>query len=82
MLTLTSGKKSLQPGFEVICKVHGNLKEVYNASPVRIVPQTGVRWRELRYDICLSLGETEVTARLRWEENGEFKHGPAVVSYE
>ncbi|KII84793.1 hypothetical protein PLICRDRAFT_701534 [Plicaturopsis crispa FD-325 SS-3] len=76
------GKKVFQPGFEVICTVRGNLEKCYRASEQRKSPLTGEKYRKVNFDVCISLGETEISARLRWIENGKAVYGPATVAYD
>ncbi|KAJ7207971.1 hypothetical protein GGX14DRAFT_634634, partial [Mycena pura] len=74
-------KNTLQPGFEAICTVKGNLRRCFNATPTRVA-RSGVRLRTVTFYICLCLGGTEITARLRWKEEGKDVYGPATVTYD
>ncbi|KAJ7117906.1 hypothetical protein C8R43DRAFT_1091104 [Mycena crocata] len=74
-------RKTLQPGFEVVCQVTGDLEKVYEATPFSS-SDTGARYKKVAFWVCLALGETELTARLRWKEDGVDTYGPATVAYE
>jgi len=71
----------LQPGFEVICQVIGNLEKCYQATPFTL-SDTGERFKKVNFEVCLALGETELTARLRWKEDDVDTYGEAEVAYE
>ncbi|KAJ7485160.1 hypothetical protein B0H11DRAFT_1152421 [Mycena galericulata] len=75
------GRKTLQPGFEVVCQVTGNLEKCYDATPF-VLSDTGVRYKTVSFEVCLALGETELAARLRWKEDGVDTYGQATVAYE
>ncbi|KAJ7640457.1 hypothetical protein DFH06DRAFT_1334809 [Mycena polygramma] len=76
-----AGRKSLQPGFEVICTVTGNLERSYQAAPL-LISNTGRRYKRVAFEVCLALGETELTARLRWKEDDVDTYGEAEIAYE
>ncbi|KAJ7629513.1 hypothetical protein DFH06DRAFT_1480482 [Mycena polygramma] len=76
-----AGRKSLQPGFEIICTVRANLEKSYQATPF-VTSSAGRRYKRVDFDVCLALGETELTARLRWEEDGVETYGEAEIAYE
>ncbi|KIJ67227.1 hypothetical protein HYDPIDRAFT_25699 [Hydnomerulius pinastri MD-312] len=71
----------LLPGFEVICTVEGDLERCFQCTPSKHSPK-GRKYRKLSFQVCITLGDTEIAARLRWSENGETVHGPAVVTYD
>lgn len=75
-------KERLAPGFELLCFVEADLKPVYQAARSVVSPLNGTRYRRVEYDICLSLGQTELKARIRWRVKGKWKYGPAAVVYE
>ncbi|KAJ6491574.1 hypothetical protein DFH09DRAFT_1338454 [Mycena vulgaris] len=75
------GKATLQPGFEIICEITGNLEKCYEATPFT-VSDTGARYKMVAFQVCLALGETELTARLRWKEDDVDIYGPATIAYE
>ncbi|KAJ7675459.1 hypothetical protein B0H17DRAFT_1182845 [Mycena rosella] len=72
------GKKTFLPGFDAICTIKGDLKKCFNATPFR----PGNRVKEVEFEVCLRLGETEISARMRWKENGVDVYGPATIAYE
>ncbi|TFK51568.1 hypothetical protein OE88DRAFT_1801563 [Heliocybe sulcata] len=76
------GKATLQPGYEKLCSVEGDLQRCFEGSPVRTEALTDIRYRRVEFDICLTLGETELTAQMRWKEDGEWVYGDASVAYE
>ncbi|KAJ7736712.1 hypothetical protein DFH07DRAFT_966707 [Mycena maculata] len=43
---------------------------------------TGERYKQIAFFVCISLGKTELAARLRWKEDGINTYGPATVAYE
>ncbi|KAJ7302367.1 hypothetical protein DFH08DRAFT_794556 [Mycena albidolilacea] len=75
------GKQTLVPGYDVVCTVKGDLKNCYDATPYTTAA-SGTKFKEVAFDVCLGLGETEITARLRWEEDGEPVYGPATIAYD
>ncbi|KAF7328904.1 hypothetical protein MVEN_02520100 [Mycena venus] len=75
------GKHTLVPGYDVICTVKGDLQNCYHATRYTTTP-TDVKLKKVKFEVCLGLGETEITARLRWKENGETVYGPATVAYD
>ncbi|KDQ57912.1 hypothetical protein JAAARDRAFT_193396 [Jaapia argillacea MUCL 33604] len=76
------GKNKLQPGFDKICKVTAHLTQCRASTPAMTSKTTGTQYRAVNYDVCLSLGATELTARIRWKENDEWAYGPATVAYD
>ncbi|KAJ7912524.1 hypothetical protein B0H13DRAFT_2232477 [Mycena leptocephala] len=68
------GKQTLVPGFDVVCTVKGDLQNCYHAASYSITPSG--------FQVCLGLGETELTARLCWKENGVPVYGPATIAYD
>ncbi|KZP16338.1 hypothetical protein FIBSPDRAFT_794606 [Athelia psychrophila] len=81
LFTTFPGKARYQPGFEVICTVQADLKQCLNESPISVYPN-GDGYRTINFEMCLSLGETEIAARMRWKEDGEYKYSPASIAYE
>ncbi|KAJ7186851.1 hypothetical protein C8R46DRAFT_280810 [Mycena filopes] len=75
------GKQTLVPGYDVVCTVKGNLEQCFRASPV-LEGQTGSRYKSVAFEVCLALGETEITARLRWLEDDVEVYGPATIAYD
>ncbi|KAJ7119603.1 hypothetical protein C8R44DRAFT_672449 [Mycena epipterygia] len=80
-LHFPGNNKALLPGFDAICTVKGNLKKCYDATPLK-AGLTGIRLKQVEFDVCLGLGETEITARLRWKEKGIHVYGPATIAYD
>ncbi|KAJ6515203.1 hypothetical protein C8R47DRAFT_1001423 [Mycena vitilis] len=76
-----AGRKSLQPGFEVICTVTANLERSYQAAPF-LISITGRRYKRVAFEVCLALGETELKARCRWKEDDVDTYGEAEIAYE
>ncbi|KAJ7021476.1 hypothetical protein C8F04DRAFT_267971 [Mycena alexandri] len=75
------GRAMLQPGFEVICQVTGDLEKCYQATELS-VSETNRRYKRVCFEVCLTLGETELAARLRWKEDGVETYGLATLAYE
>ncbi|KAJ7629515.1 hypothetical protein DFH06DRAFT_1225951 [Mycena polygramma] len=75
------GRQTLVPGFEVMCTVKGDLTRCYDATRAA-ASRSGVIYKRVLFDVCLGMGETEITARLRWLENGVQVYGPATIVYE
>ncbi|KAJ7641482.1 hypothetical protein FB45DRAFT_900316 [Roridomyces roridus] len=73
--------KTRQPGFELVCHVNGNLEKCYDAAPLSI-SSVSKNYKMITFDVCLALGETELTARLRWKEDDVDTYGEATVAYE
>ncbi|KAJ7641484.1 hypothetical protein FB45DRAFT_358285 [Roridomyces roridus] len=76
------GKQQLVPGFDVLCKVQGNLQRCYQAIHKSRMTPSGKRIKDVAFEVCLGLGETEITARMCWKENGEDVYGPATIAYD
>ncbi|KAJ6510553.1 hypothetical protein C8R45DRAFT_858499 [Mycena sanguinolenta] len=74
------GKQTLVPGYDVVCTVEGDLANCYSATPYKTT--NGVKFKDVEFQVCLSLGETEIAARLRWDEDGEDVYGPATIAYD
>ncbi|KAJ6558127.1 hypothetical protein B0H19DRAFT_129158 [Mycena capillaripes] len=75
------GRTTLVPGYDAICTVKGDLKSCYRATPTR-TSRSGAKYKAVAFEVCLGLGDTEITARLRWKEKGSEVYGPATVVYE
>ncbi|KAK6977910.1 hypothetical protein R3P38DRAFT_3120844 [Favolaschia claudopus] len=75
------GRHTLVPGYDVVCTVTGDLRNCFHATGYKTSP-SGTRYKNINFEVCLSLGETEITARLRWKENGHRIYGPATVAYD
>ncbi|KAJ7074581.1 hypothetical protein C8F01DRAFT_970629, partial [Mycena amicta] len=75
------GKQTFLPGFDSICTVRGDLRKCFQATRAQTT-RTGVKIKKVAFEVCLTLGETEISARFRWEENGEHVYGPATVAYD
>ncbi|KAJ7074548.1 hypothetical protein C8F01DRAFT_1043782 [Mycena amicta] len=71
----------LKPGFEALCTVKGDLRQVFTATKSQ-VSVSGVRFRKISFEVCLLLGATELSARLRWQNKGKYVYGPATIVYE
>ncbi|KAJ6491572.1 hypothetical protein DFH09DRAFT_1377208 [Mycena vulgaris] len=76
------GKQTVIPGFDSLCTVKANLAKCYRATRSKTSPVTGIKFKVIEFDVCLGLGETEITARLRWKENGVDVYGPATIAYD
>ncbi|KAF7361376.1 hypothetical protein MSAN_01170400 [Mycena sanguinolenta] len=74
------GKQTLVPGYDVLCSVEADLRNCFDATRYKTVH--GVRFKTVSFQVCLTLGETEISARMRWQENGEDVYGPATVAYD
>ncbi|KAJ7302369.1 hypothetical protein DFH08DRAFT_74471 [Mycena albidolilacea] len=75
------GRRTLVPGFDAVCTVKADLKKCYEATRYSN-PRSAVKFKNLNFEVCLGLGETEITARLRWKEKDELVYGPATVAYD
>ncbi|KAK6974608.1 hypothetical protein R3P38DRAFT_3335708 [Favolaschia claudopus] len=75
------GRQTLLPGYDAVCTVQGDLTNLFAATQ-QITTATGTKIKRLSFEVCLSMGETEVTARLRWKEDGETVYGPATIAYD
>jgi len=76
------GKSMLVPGFEVICKVRADLTACLNAHPVLRSKNNGKEYKKVEFKISIALGETEISARMHWKENGVAKKGPTTLAYD
>ncbi|KAF7291520.1 hypothetical protein MKEN_01486600 [Mycena kentingensis (nom. inval.)] len=72
------GEAALRPGFELICTVRGDLRKCFQAAP-RLSSTSNIPLRKVAFEVCLSLGDTEIKARLRWKEKGRNVYGPAIT---
>ncbi|KAF7291486.1 hypothetical protein MKEN_01483100 [Mycena kentingensis (nom. inval.)] len=75
------GRNTLLPGFDAICTVRGDLSTCFRAARAEM-SATRVEIKKLSFEICLTLGETEIQARMRWKEGDDYVYGPATVAYE
>ncbi|KAH7339943.1 hypothetical protein B0J17DRAFT_379712 [Rhizoctonia solani] len=71
-------KDKLLPNFRKVCTITAELYDIEGA----LQRQTGlfgnVYW-QLRIDVCIRFGTTELQAHLEWEQNGVKRQGPATV---
>jgi len=75
------GKATMQPGFERICAVEADLEKCFRAAPTETSPD-GKLYRTINFEVCISLGETEISARMRWKEDDVDVYGPAKIAYD
>ncbi|KAJ6515205.1 hypothetical protein C8R47DRAFT_507281 [Mycena vitilis] len=75
------GKKTMVPGYDVVCTVKGNLENCFHATRSTTAPN-GAKFKIVSCEVCIGLGETELTARLRWKENKVWVYGPATIAYD
>ncbi|KAJ7074576.1 hypothetical protein C8F01DRAFT_30135 [Mycena amicta] len=75
------GNTEPKPGFELICVCKANLKDCFDASPSKFVETSGIWVRTVKFEICLSLGGTELSARVKWLKKGKPVYGPATIAY-
>ncbi|KDQ57914.1 hypothetical protein JAAARDRAFT_155555 [Jaapia argillacea MUCL 33604] len=76
------GKGTLQPGFEKICSIEGDLSRCLRTARLKVSKITGQKYRDLAFDVCLALGSTELSARMRWAEDGKHVYGSATIAYD
>ncbi|KZT20036.1 hypothetical protein NEOLEDRAFT_1182864 [Neolentinus lepideus HHB14362 ss-1] len=77
------GKNTLQPGYEKLCTVTGDLRQPFKASPTSVSPTTGIRYREVSVRSICSFPFCESSdGWLRLKENNEWVYGEATVAYE
>ncbi|KAF7293261.1 hypothetical protein HMN09_01204500 [Mycena chlorophos] len=67
--------------FELVGKVKADLWECFAEAPARFVPQTGESIKTLKFTICLLMGSTELSARIKWVHDGVIVYGPASIAY-
>ncbi|KAF7293207.1 hypothetical protein HMN09_01198800 [Mycena chlorophos] len=73
---------NMNPGFQVLCTIKGDLRNCFEATPSYVsVGRSSGRYRRVMFDVCLKLGDTELSARLRWSENNKIVYGPATIVY-
>ncbi|KLO12783.1 hypothetical protein SCHPADRAFT_940956 [Schizopora paradoxa] len=65
--------------FRKLCDITADLREL--CTPESRVVVDGVGLWELHYSIELTLGSTEIEARVKWEHEGETKYSEAKVVY-
>jgi hypothetical protein len=74
---------SLYPGLEIICSVYADLEAAFEAAPTivgkdgRKFRDVSVSYgtnmasdyaeHDLKYEVCMTFGDTELVARLRWK---------------
>ncbi|KAF7290593.1 hypothetical protein MIND_01299400 [Mycena indigotica] len=75
------GKNTFQPGFDSICNVEADLSKIFQATRVQ-VGKTGQKIKRVSFEVCLTLGDTEISARMRWLENNQHVYGAATVAYD
>ncbi|KAF7293247.1 hypothetical protein HMN09_01202900 [Mycena chlorophos] len=71
---------SLNPGLQVFCTVEADLERCFTTAPSR-VSSSGVMVKELKIEICLRFGATELQAWIQWVENGQLQRGRAEIVY-
>nr|GAT51910.1 predicted protein [Mycena chlorophos] len=75
------GRFKEDPNFEPICKVRANLQDCFDNTPAKRIQRTGNFVKTLKFNICLRMGGTELSARIKWRQNGRIVHGPATIAY-
>ncbi|KAJ7734374.1 hypothetical protein DFH07DRAFT_844923 [Mycena maculata] len=66
--------------YKAVCKVEADTSHLIKVSTRRRgVPNSD--FYELRFDVILSFGLTELKAQIAWQENGVEKRGPAQILY-
>ncbi|CAE7096804.1 unnamed protein product [Rhizoctonia solani] len=68
---------SLLKGFENVCLITADLRSLAGALEAKIGPR-GTYWG-LLFWVCVRFGDTEITAYLEWEEDGETRFGPISI---
>ncbi|GAB1520878.1 hypothetical protein RhiTH_003967 [Rhizoctonia solani] len=68
---------SLLKGFENVCLITADLRSLSGALEPKIGPR-GTYWGLLFY-VCVRFGDTEISAYLEWEEDGETRFGPISI---
>ncbi|CAE6514457.1 unnamed protein product, partial [Rhizoctonia solani] len=71
-------KDNLLPNFRKVCTITAELYDVEGALQRQIGLFGNVYW-QLRIDVCIRFGTTELQAHLEWEQNGVKRQGPATV---
>ncbi|KAF7290598.1 hypothetical protein MIND_01299900 [Mycena indigotica] len=74
------GTTALKLGFDKICSVKVNLRDCFRSTPRTLALNTKVWIRKLEFYICLRLTGTEISARMKWLDNGKAVYGPATIS--
>ncbi|EIN04434.1 hypothetical protein PUNSTDRAFT_108180 [Punctularia strigosozonata HHB-11173 SS5] len=76
------GQTDYMRGFDKICTVNADLRTPFMSSPKRRSPHGSTWYREVSFDICLIMGGTELSARIRWQVGTGYHYGPATVAYD
>ncbi|CEL54213.1 Heat shock 70 kDa protein 12B OS=Homo sapiens GN=HSPA12B PE=2 SV=2 [Rhizoctonia solani AG-1 IB] len=74
---LRSSGGSLLKGFDNVCLITADLRSLSGALEAKIGPR-GTYWG-LLFWVCVRFGDTEISAYLEWEEDGETCFGPIFI---
>ncbi|CAE6471528.1 unnamed protein product [Rhizoctonia solani] len=78
LLTNMLSKENLLPGFQKVCTITAELYNLEGSLKMQMGLLGNVFW-QLKIDVCIRFGTTELQAHLEWEQNGVKRQGPAVV---
>ncbi|KAF8632112.1 hypothetical protein AX15_002043 [Amanita polypyramis BW_CC] len=65
-----------------LCEVTADVSRLKKFLRCQVNKNTGAVYYELKFDIVLLFGLTEVKAQIAWIENGVEKRGPAYIAYD
>ncbi|KAL0573588.1 hypothetical protein V5O48_008365 [Marasmius crinis-equi] len=67
--------------YPVLCTVEADTQQIASALPA-MMSSEGTQYFELKFDVVLLFGLTELKAQLSWRENGIEKRCPAEIIYD
>lgn len=73
-----SSNDIMLPGFQNVCTIRANLKNLQGALK-SAVGSHGSRYWTLNYDVCIRFGGTELEGYMEWEERGVKRRGPVTI---
>ncbi|KAK2462940.1 hypothetical protein APHAL10511_005138 [Amanita phalloides] len=68
--------------FPTLCVMTADVSGVKESIRPKINPKTRCMYYELKFDIILLFGLTELRAQIAWNENGVERRGPASIIYD
>jgi len=68
--------------FVDLCEITADVTKVKNSIQREYNPRGGVPFYQLKFDVVLLFGLTELKAQIAWIENGVEKRGPASIVYD
>ncbi|KAG8754227.1 hypothetical protein FRC14_005282 [Serendipita sp. 396] len=65
------------PGIRQLCTVTADLSGLYSSLTLRNGPSG--QYYQVDYSVLISLGGTQLSARVQWDDEGVTREGPATI---